>query len=354
MLKLNQLVTKWRQWINRNKTFSNDELNELENHLLEEIDDLQKTEGLSEEDAFQKVVKVIGGREMLDKEFNKVRIFSLKRIVRWIQRYSLIFICSLFLIIVILLSDFWFSNRYYITEIKKDYTYGAPICRVNSGNFNEIIGQNAKTRIKTLKGIIPNNFKWGSTSSPILTKPKYWGTWSPYGGITYYIVLDDKDQIWFDLDNNFQDSSCFMTTLNLSSFISPTWFMSEKVYLAKYKNYPYNIGFSTRKDESKENNTIGPFPINSIIGIDTSNKLDSVFIKESLPRIRNYFIQIIINKNEPWLYFSEIYQIQKPFHILSISGIKLPTVINRFINKQLREKGNLIYDKSNRYEFRSK
>jgi hypothetical protein len=84
LIELNQLVSKWRQWINCNNTFSNEELGELEDHLLEEIEDLQKTEELSEEEAFQKVVKAIGGRRVLDNEYNKTKPF-LSLFIHWIK-----------------------------------------------------------------------------------------------------------------------------------------------------------------------------------------------------------------------------------------------------------------------------
>jgi hypothetical protein len=46
MPTINQLVGQWRKWINRSKSFDGKELDELENHLLEEIDYLTEKDGL--------------------------------------------------------------------------------------------------------------------------------------------------------------------------------------------------------------------------------------------------------------------------------------------------------------------
>lgn len=103
MPTINQLVGQWRGWINRSKSFDGKELDELENHLLEEIDYLTEKDGLSEEEAFAKAVIEMGKRENLDKEFTKVRGYV--RPISWIQKNSTSIILSLLVIISFLIAD---------------------------------------------------------------------------------------------------------------------------------------------------------------------------------------------------------------------------------------------------------
>jgi len=103
MPNLSKLVNQWRIWINRNKSFETKELDELENHLLEEIDYLTEKDGLSEEEAFGKAVIEMGKRENLDKEFTKVRGYV--RPMSWIQKNSISIILSLLVIISFLIAD---------------------------------------------------------------------------------------------------------------------------------------------------------------------------------------------------------------------------------------------------------
>lgn len=82
MPTLNNLLTKWRLWINRDHTFQQDELKELQSHLMEEINYLINREGFSEEEAFHKAVSLVGEREGLDQEYVKVKSAP-NKIVHW-------------------------------------------------------------------------------------------------------------------------------------------------------------------------------------------------------------------------------------------------------------------------------
>lgn len=129
MPTINKLVSQWRQWINRNKTFTSHEMDELENHLLEEIDDLKQYEGLSEEEAFQKVVSVIGGREALDKEFVKSKPPGPKA-VHWVKTHSLQIYSVLLLLIVFLVSDLVYSSFHFVDvyePVSNNYEYKSSV-----------------------------------------------------------------------------------------------------------------------------------------------------------------------------------------------------------------------------------
>ena len=72
-------VNLWEQWMNSRKLFSRKELDEMKDHLLEEIDYLMTHEGLSEQEAFHKAVDIIGMKKELIEEETKVKKESIKR-----------------------------------------------------------------------------------------------------------------------------------------------------------------------------------------------------------------------------------------------------------------------------------
>ena len=88
MPTINTLTKHWRRWINRSKSFESKELDELESHMLEEIDNLVEKDGISEEEAFNKAVIEMGNRENLDQEFTKVRGFPVKKVKHWFAIHS--------------------------------------------------------------------------------------------------------------------------------------------------------------------------------------------------------------------------------------------------------------------------
>jgi hypothetical protein len=105
MPTINQLVGQWRGWINRSKSFDGKELDELENHLLEEIDYLTEKDGFTEEEAFGKAVIEMGKRENLDQEFTKVRGLPVQKIKHWFMIHSWI-IGALIVALVVAQIDF--------------------------------------------------------------------------------------------------------------------------------------------------------------------------------------------------------------------------------------------------------
>jgi len=124
MSTINQLVGQWRKWINRSKSFDGKELDELENHLLEEIDYLTEKDGLSEEEAFAKAVIEMGKRENLDQEFTKVRGYV--RPVSWIQKNSLTIITTLLLVVAFLIADGLYASNHVIVKRLQLYDTTVP------------------------------------------------------------------------------------------------------------------------------------------------------------------------------------------------------------------------------------
>lgn len=117
MSVLELLLAKWRLWINREHSFQSDELKELQSHLLEEINFLVNREGISEEEAFHKAVDLVGEREGLDKEYEKVKSVP-RKVIHWANLHPSSVI-ALTLIIVFALGYFlgWYPSKQEISKL---------------------------------------------------------------------------------------------------------------------------------------------------------------------------------------------------------------------------------------------
>ena len=68
-------VENWKKSLSDNYSMTSDNIEELESHLLDEIDDL-KSKGLNEEEAFSIAIKQIGTKDFLVSEFGKVNVLN--------------------------------------------------------------------------------------------------------------------------------------------------------------------------------------------------------------------------------------------------------------------------------------
>jgi len=118
MSTIRKLISSWRQWINRNQTFHNKELDEMEDHLIEEIDYLVKRENLSEEEAFHKAMLEMGKREVLDKDFRKTKTFSILNINYWIHSKIWTILLCLILGFSFIIADLVYSKNHIEETIK--------------------------------------------------------------------------------------------------------------------------------------------------------------------------------------------------------------------------------------------
>ena len=136
MPTINQLVSRWRGWINRSKSFDCIELDELENHLLEEIDYLTEKDGLTEDEAFTKAVIEMGKRENLDKEFTKVRGISVQKVKRWLIIHSWIIGA---LIIILLLSQFSKTQIFLFSSVLDKKPIGSILLKQGFYDFENTV-----------------------------------------------------------------------------------------------------------------------------------------------------------------------------------------------------------------------
>jgi hypothetical protein len=100
MLTLEKRIQQWKKWVNRNKQFSTEELEELENHLREEILYLTEHDKVPDQKAFDQALDILGEKGLLDEEFGKIRKSFFEQIQkRSLNQWLLIFMLLLFLIV---------------------------------------------------------------------------------------------------------------------------------------------------------------------------------------------------------------------------------------------------------------
>lgn len=118
MLTREQLIQRWKSWMNRHRSFSKPEMEELESHLWVEMDEMVASEGCTEEEAFARSVVNIGSVDHVYPEFEKNQPF-LKKIENWIKVKAIpIFFCF-FLIVIFLIADNVFSLHHTIETFAK-------------------------------------------------------------------------------------------------------------------------------------------------------------------------------------------------------------------------------------------
>jgi len=119
MLTRNQLIAHWKRWMNRNRSFSKPEMEELESHLWEEMDEMVATDGFSEKEAFHKVISNLGNRTTLDSEYKKTKTISISRINSWTHDHLWQVIICFMIIIMYILGDFLYANNHNIERIQE-------------------------------------------------------------------------------------------------------------------------------------------------------------------------------------------------------------------------------------------
>lgn len=96
----NKYVKQWKVWINRNRKFTPDELEELETFLLDKIEDLQETNKLSDKEAFFQALDIMGEQGMLDEEFGKIRRSKFDKVKLWACLQTILSVGLIVLIVV--------------------------------------------------------------------------------------------------------------------------------------------------------------------------------------------------------------------------------------------------------------
>jgi len=212
MQSIQPLLKFWRKWFNRNKLFKIDEMNELESHLLDEIDYIKEHDKLSEEQAFHKAVELFGQREKLDHEYNKNHGLSFPKLFFWIRGFSLqLFIASL-LVIIFLIGDFRFSQKYTLNITCKEIENVLdmePILSMDQNNtFKISFRMYYERKSQTI------HWNVNQENSKIESMPMFFAPIRIYGN-DYLLVLDNQKQLWMgDADIFTPDSRRYKLVTN--------------------------------------------------------------------------------------------------------------------------------------------
>jgi hypothetical protein len=92
MLTLEKRIQQWKKWVNRNKQFSTEELEELENHLREEILYLTEHDNIPDQKAFDQALDILGEKGLLDEEFGKIRKSKFDKVKLWAYAQTIVIV----------------------------------------------------------------------------------------------------------------------------------------------------------------------------------------------------------------------------------------------------------------------
>jgi murein DD-endopeptidase MepM/ murein hydrolase activator NlpD len=116
------LVPMWRKWMNSKNVFHKKELDEMEDHLIEEIEYLMKHENLNEEEAFHKAVDSIGKKSDLEYAAYTLRKEKTQR-----RRWSISVSLLLIFVLVGFSAFLWKSFSLEGNHIDKNSPFGYPV-----------------------------------------------------------------------------------------------------------------------------------------------------------------------------------------------------------------------------------
>lgn len=319
MLTRTQLIARWKVWINHQRTHTRSEMEELESHLWQEMEDLVLRERLTEEEAFQKVVTRMGGRKVLDKEFNAHNTFS-ARILHWAKLHPWIIVTVLLCVILFFISDFIYSsNNSVATSIFSMEYHFLPLSPIKINGNHYIVGSyDTPDTTKTSKD---SRLKNDLPFFTILEKNKL--TSGLYGTATIFnkeftFALDPSNLLWI------------ATTKDLFTYYP------QIINPEKKPNYTLNQIYQTvlekeieffQKEKPKirdiefifKGNLKALIPIPEIIQIPKDQYL-SFYTPEDGGKVRTIRFQVLYLEEAPYngILCDEIFTIEKPVHLWSI------------------------------------
>lgn len=98
MFDLNKNILNWKNTLKSNDSFTNENIDELENHLIEQIENL-KVSGLNDEESFWVAQKRIGSLKTLVPEYEKVNNLNIvKKKIFWMLTGIVMMILYIFVV----------------------------------------------------------------------------------------------------------------------------------------------------------------------------------------------------------------------------------------------------------------
>jgi hypothetical protein len=319
LLTRNQLISRWKAWINHNRTHSRSEMEEMESHLWHEIEDLIRDEGLSEEEAFQKVVIRMGGREALNTEFDASNPLFL-RITNWAKLHPWRIVIILVCLLLFFGSDFLYSSTHSASKTTYSNQFNfLPLTPIKSkGNQYQVeIYENIPSIKTSSTSKITNDLPLFT----ILEKGNL--TSGLYGLYTIFnkeftFVLDSSNLLWIA-----SSGDLFTFKPNIINPEKKPGYTLPKVYqdyLEKHQSF-----YQTKKPRVREINFIFKGNLKSMIPLpDTiqipENQNFSFYSQENSGKIRTIHLQILFLEETPFyaILWNEVIITEKPVHLLSM------------------------------------
>ena len=364
MLTREQLIQRWKSWMNRNRSFTKPEMEELENHLWEEMDEMVASEGYTEEEAFTKAVVNMGSSDHVYPEFEQNHPF-LNKAENWIHQKSIPIIITLALLVAFLFADSIYVNHHSFKVYQNKIWNDKGVIKLkklsleDSFNQKELISFETKPFDKEGSAIFYHAFYWFKDSAYIETIPVYVGNVYTANEVNFIFVLDNHNNLWIDQDGSFNYNSKKIQNLNPVSYrfmgienedcqadrsmfvlyqicpgkdpndgiVDDIWKYlpdSEENLILKKNHYAQNY-FTVRWSD----NDILKFYLYDLesdwfkLPIPEEHSKEYKVIGKSTFSVRVSDYQICrityyldINTQEPFLYFEEGIEVEKPLHII--------------------------------------
>lgn len=319
LLTRTQLIARWKVWINHQRTHTRSEMEELESHLWQEMEDLVLREGLTEEEAFQKVVTRMGGREVLDQEFNDFNPLS-ARILHWAKLHPWKIVTILVCLLLFFGADYFYSSNHTTTkQFDSNQFQFFPLTQIkNKGNHYivesyDILDTANISKDSRLKNDLP--------FFTILEKSKL--TSGLYGTATIFykeftFVLDPSNLLWIATTKDL--FTYYPQIINPEKNPMYTLSQNYRELLEKQKGF-----FQKEKPKIRDiefifkGNLQALTPIPEIIQIPKDQYL-SFYTPEDGGKVRTIRFQVLYLNEVPnfGILCDEIYTIEKPVHLWSI------------------------------------
>jgi hypothetical protein len=294
-------------------------MEEMESHLWLEIEDLVTHDGLTEEEAFQKVVTRMGGRVALDKEFDTNSPLQ-NRIVHWTKLHPWRIVAILVCLLLLIGSDFFYSSTHTTTkQFCSNQFMLFPLTSIkNKGNHYlvdsyDLPVSSSSSKDSRLINDLPfftilekSNITSGLYSTATIVNKEF------------TFVLDPFNTLWIATTKDL--FTYHPNIINPEKKPNYTLNKSYQTLLEKQKGF-----FQTEKPKTRDiefifkGNLQALIPIPEIIQIPENEYL-CFYAPNDGGKVRTFRIQILCLEEVPYygILCDEVYILEKPAHLWSI------------------------------------
>lgn len=99
----NRYMRRWRNWIEKKKLLTKEEIDEIETYLIDKMESIQNQKDVSDRSAFNQALDLMGEQGLLAEEYTKIRKSPFDKLRWWVMAQSTV---SVFLVVFILISHY--------------------------------------------------------------------------------------------------------------------------------------------------------------------------------------------------------------------------------------------------------